>query len=66
MYNNFTDRNANRRRNIALVLAVGLHIALAAALYYAGTENSVNNRLTSPENLHKNSPSPQPKAVRLP
>lgn len=66
MYNNFTDRNASRRRNIALVLAVGLHIALAAALYYASTENSVNNQLTSPANLHKNSTSPQPRAVNLP
>jgi len=66
MYNNLTERNASRRRNTALVLAIGLHLALAAALYYSSTEKSVNRQLTSPENLHKNAASPQPKAVNLP
>lgn len=66
MYNNISDRNASRRRNVALFLAIGLHIALAAALYFASTENSVNNQLTSPEKLQKNSPTPQAKVVKLP
>jgi hypothetical protein len=62
MYNNTADRTASRRRQTALVLAIFLHLALAAGLYYASMENSVNKQLTSPENLHKNN-SPQPSNV---
>lgn len=62
----FEERNATRRKHSALVLAIGLHIVLGAALYFATTEKRINNPLTSQQQIEKTSPAPQPKAVNIP
>lgn len=62
----YSDRKAAGRRHSALILAIGLHIALAAALYFASTGNGVNKPLTTPNSVEDNTPVPQPKMVRLP
>ena len=60
------EQKAATRRHSALILAIGLHIALAAALYFTSVPKTVNNQLTSPGKLEKSHPTPQAKAVNLP
>lgn len=61
------EQNEQRRRHTALALAIGLHLALAAALYYFGTQKPGQDTAAAAPTFHLNtSPTPQPKAVRLP
>lgn len=62
-----TERNELSRRRSALVLAVSLHLGLAALLYLAASDKPGQNAPTStPVQLEKYQRSAQPKAVKLP
>ncbi len=64
MYN-LSEQNEQRGRRTALVLAIGLHLALAAALYYFGTQKPGSTDYAG-QPTHSTSPIPHPKAVNLP
>ena len=62
-----TERNELSRRRSALVLAIGLHLGLAALLFLFATEKngpvpSAGNQI----NIEKPRPTAQPKVVKLP
>ncbi len=66
MYN-MTERNELSRRRSALVLAIGLHLGLAALLYLAASDKPEQNAPAStPVHMEKYNRAAQPKAVRLP
>ncbi|TNE65533.1 MAG: hypothetical protein EP344_02950 [Bacteroidetes bacterium] len=66
MYNQINERNAARRRRSALVLAIFVHLAVAAALYLGGSGHSALNDLLAPQSHEETRPAPQPQAVKLP
>lgn len=66
MYN-MTERNEVNRRRSALVLAIGLHLGLAALIFLLSTENPKNSGpVSTPVKIEKNQSIPHPKAVKLP
>lgn len=66
MYNT-TERNELNRRRSALVLAIGLHLGLAALIFLYTTDKPETGRpATQPVKMEKSGPAPQPKVVNLP
>lgn len=63
MYN-LTERNEQRSRRSALVIAIGLHLVLAAALYYYSAQKPQPDYSSTPARMAPHSP--HPKAVNLP
>lgn len=62
------ERNERHSRRHALVLAIALHIALAAVLYlYTSAEiSAADTKKSEPAKTEQKSPAPKPKAVKLP
>ena len=66
MYN-MSENNARNSRRSALVLAIMLHLGLAAVLYLATTGQPHKSTLAAqPVKMEKSQASPQPRVVKLP
>ncbi len=62
-----TEQNELSRRHSALVLAIGLHIGLAALLFlYASEKPEHSTPASQPVKMEKYQHAAQPKVVKLP
>lgn len=61
------EQNARRSRRHALVLAVALHLALAAVFYlYTGDKSNTQSGKSAPVKIEKERPAPKARAVNMP
>ncbi|MBC7775308.1 MAG: hypothetical protein H7246_07710 [Phycisphaerae bacterium] len=63
-----TERNERQSKKHAMVLAIALHLALVAMLYFKMTSESVSNQDNRPAkvNVAKEHPTARAKMVQLP